>query len=206
MMKADGLFEVVKQSVTMRAIAEQYGLEVKRGGMIVCPFHADKNPSMKLNKDYYYCFGCGATGDAIDFVAHLFHLSAPQAAEKIAADFGLSYDRRKPRAPPRRMATKEQIVKQREIYTFRVLCKYFQLLQGWIVEYKPRDFEEEINPKFVEAVQRQEFVEYLLDRLMSGSPEEKAEICSERNRDIRWIAHRLAQLHHKTAKITSERE
>lgn len=204
-MPADNLFEVVKQSVSMRAIAEQYGLEVKRGGMIVCPFHSDKSPSMKLNEDYYYCFGCGATGDAIDFVAQLFNLSIRQAAEKIAADFGLRYDSRAPRSPPRRTATKTQIIKQREIYTSRVLSKYFRLLQDWLVVYSPKSSEEEINPRFMEAVQRKDFVEYLLDVLICGTPEEKAEICSERNPDIRRIAHRLAQLNHETAQIASER-
>ena len=44
-----------------------YGIEVNRSGMACCPFHDDKNPSMKLNEEYFYCFGCGATGDVIDF-------------------------------------------------------------------------------------------------------------------------------------------
>ena len=204
-MKADGLFEVVKQSVSMRAIAEQYGLEVKRGGMIVCPFHADKNPSMKLNEDYYYCFGCGATGDAIDFVAQLFGIGTREAAEKIAADFGLQYDNKVPRPPPRKTATKEQIAKQRELYTARVLSKYFRLLDEWLKEYSPQKPEDEVHPKFMEAVQRKDYVEYLLDVLISGTPEEKAEICSERNPDVRRIAHRLTQLNQEKPQTAVER-
>ena len=189
----------------MRAIAEQYGFEVHHGGMIVCPFHADKNPSMKLNQDYYYCFGCGATGDAIDFVAQLFNLSIKQAAEKIAADFGLNYDSRAPRPPPRRTATKAQIEKQREIYTSRVLTEYFRLLRAWSEEYSPQNADEEINPKFMEAVRHRDYVEYLLDVLIAGTPEEKAEICSERNPEIRRIAHLLNQLNHEKTKVTVER-
>ena len=42
-----------------------------------------------LNRDFYYCFGCGATGDVIDFVSRLYGLSAFDAAKKIASDFGL---------------------------------------------------------------------------------------------------------------------
>ena len=53
----DNLFETVKQSITIREAAERYGIEVKRGGMVCCPFHDDKNPSMKLNKEYFDCFG-----------------------------------------------------------------------------------------------------------------------------------------------------
>lgn len=204
-MKADGLFEAVKQSVSMRAIAEQYGLEVRHGGMIVCPFHADKNPSMKLNEDYYYCFGCGATGDAIDFVAQLFGISIRQAAEKIADDFAISYDSRAIHAPPRKTATKTQIARQRELYTARVLSKYFRLLDGWLKEYSPQKPEDEIHPRFIEAVQRKDYVEYLMDVLICGTAEEKAEICCERNSDIRRIAHRLTRLNQEKPQTAVER-
>ena len=95
----DNLFETVKQSITIREAAERYGIEVKRGGMVCCPFHDDKNPSMKLNKEYFYCFGCGATGDVIDLASRLYNLSPKEAAEKLAQDFGLIYDSQ---APPRR--------------------------------------------------------------------------------------------------------
>jgi hypothetical protein len=86
------LFESVKEAVPMRAAAEHFGIRVGRGGMACCPFHNDRTPSMKLNEDYFYCFGCGATGDVIDFVARLFNLSPKEAAEKLAADGHLSGD------------------------------------------------------------------------------------------------------------------
>lgn len=70
------LFETVKSAVTVKQAAEYYGCKVNRGDMICCPFHDDRHPSMKLNRDYFYCFGCGATGDVIDFVARLFGLSS----------------------------------------------------------------------------------------------------------------------------------
>ena len=89
---AENVFEAVKQSVSTRDAAAFYGIEVKRNGMACCPFHDDKNPSMKLNEEYFYCFGCGATGDVIDFTAKLFDLSPKEAAEKLAQDFGLIYD------------------------------------------------------------------------------------------------------------------
>ena len=95
----ESVFEVVKQSVTVREAAEMYGIAVGRGGMACCPFHDDRHPSMKLNEDYFYCFGCGATGDVIDFTARLYDLSPKEAAEKLAQDFGLAYDSQ---APPRR--------------------------------------------------------------------------------------------------------
>ena len=100
------LFEKVKAVVTVRQAAEHYGLKVGRGDMACCPFHNDRTPSMKLNEDYFYCFGCGATGDVIDFVARLFNLSNYEAAQKLADDFGIDPDKppaaaalRKPKYP-----------------------------------------------------------------------------------------------------------
>ena len=51
------LFETVKSAVTVKQAAEYYGCKVNRGDMICCPFHDDRHPSMKLNRDYFYCFG-----------------------------------------------------------------------------------------------------------------------------------------------------
>ncbi|MEF2729923.1 MAG: CHC2 zinc finger domain-containing protein, partial [Faecalibacterium sp.] len=55
------VFEAVKQSVTTRQAAEHFGIRVGRNGMCVCPFHADKNPSMKVDRRFH-CFGCQADG------------------------------------------------------------------------------------------------------------------------------------------------
>ena len=82
------LFEAVKQSVTTRQAAERYGLNVNRNGMAVCPFHRDRHPSMKVDRRYY-CFGCGATGDVIDFVSRLHGISAKEAALMLARDFSI---------------------------------------------------------------------------------------------------------------------
>lgn len=87
------LFTQIKMAVSVKEAAEYYGLEVNRGNMVCCPFHNDRTPSMKLNEDYFYCFGCGATGDVIDLVAKLFNLSSYDAAKKLAYDFGIDPDK-----------------------------------------------------------------------------------------------------------------
>lgn len=86
-------FESVKRYVTARQAAEFYGLKVSRHGMICCPFHNDKHPSMKVDSRFH-CFGCGADGDAVDFVSRSFGLSLKDAAIKICKDFGLPYETR----------------------------------------------------------------------------------------------------------------
>ena len=77
------LFSAVKDGVTTREAAERYGLRVSRSGMCCCPFHNDKNPSLKVDKRFH-CFSCAADGDVIDFTARLHGLSAKSAALKLA--------------------------------------------------------------------------------------------------------------------------
>ena len=167
------VFEIVKQSVTVREAAERYGIEVKRGGMACCPFHDDKNPSMKLNEEYFYCFGCGATGDVIDLTSRLYNLSPKEAAEKLAQDFGLIYDSQ---APPRRYVrqkTEAQKFKESRDHAFRVLADYFHLLRKWETDYTPKTPEEHPHPRFMEAIQKKDYVGYLLDFFLEESPEEQ---------------------------------
>ena len=138
---AESVFEAVKGSVTVREAAQMYGIEVNRSGMACCPFHDDKNPSMKLNEEYFYCFGCGTTGDAIDFTARLYNLSPKEAAEKLAQDFGLAYDSQ---APPRRRHVRQkseaQKFKEDRDHAFRVLADYFHLLRKWETDYTDHYF------------------------------------------------------------------
>jgi len=168
------VFETVKQSVTVREAAERYGIEVKRGGMACCPFHDDKNPSMKLNEEYFYCFGCGATGDVIDLTARRYNLSPKEAAEKLAQDFGLIYDSQ---APPRRryvrLKTEAQKFQENRDHAFRILADYFHLLRKWEAGYTPKTPEEPMHPRFLEAVQQKDYIGYLLDSFLEDSPEEQ---------------------------------
>lgn len=61
--------EEVKQKYSMRSVVESYGFQVNRAGFISCPFHkGDREASMKIYKDSYYCFGCGANGDIFSFI------------------------------------------------------------------------------------------------------------------------------------------
>lgn len=80
------IFTEVKECVTAREVAQFYGLKVRRNGLACCPFHDDKHPSMKIDK-YYYCFACGAKGDAINYVGERYGLTPYESARKIADDF-----------------------------------------------------------------------------------------------------------------------
>lgn len=168
------LFETVKSAVTVKQAAEHYGCKVNRGDMICCPFHDDRHPSMKLNRDYFYCFGCGATGDVIDFAARLFGLSSYEAAKKLACDFGIDPD--KPPAVSALLKPKYPLARefrQEELHCQRVLCDYLHLLKRWKAEYAPQLPEDDLDDHFVEACQMLDHVEYLLDALMFAELEQR---------------------------------
>ena len=188
---AENVFEAVKQSVSTREAAAFYGIEVKRNGMACCPFHDDKNPSMKVDQRFH-CFGCGADGDVIDFTAKLFDLSPKEAAEKLAQDFGLIYDSQ---APPRRryvrQKTEAQQFREDRQRCYRILSDYYYLLKKWEADHSPRTPEEEPHPRFVEAIQKKTYVEYLLDLFLYESEEEQRAWVAEHTAEITHLERRL---------------
>ena len=188
---AENVFEAVKQSVSTREAAEFYGIKVRRNGMACCPFHDDKNPSMKVDQRFH-CFGCGEDGDVIDFTAKLFDLSPKEAAEKLAQDFGLIYDSQ---APPRRryvrQKTEAQKFREDRQRCYRVLSDYYHLLKKWGIDHSPRTPEEEPHPRFVEAIQKKTYVEYLLDLFLYESEEEQRAWIAEHTAEITHLERRL---------------
>ena len=191
MSMGESVFEVVKQSVTAREAAELYGIAVGRGGMACCPFHDDRHPSMKVDTRFH-CFGCGADGDVIDFTARLYDLSPKEAAEKLAQDFGLSYDSK---APPRRSYVRQkseaQVRKEKREHGWRVLTDYYHLLRKWEADYSPKTPDEDPHPRFLEAVQKKDYMGYLLDTFLDSSTEEQDQWIAEHTAEISAIEGRV---------------
>lgn len=155
-------FESVKAAVPLRQAAENYGLELHRNGMTCCPFHEDAHPSLKLNEDYFFCFGCGASGDVIDFTARLFGISLKDAAEKLAADFGISAD-----AKP--VAVRQNPSRLEELRCRRALTDYLHLLKKWKTQYAPKTPEDSLDDRFVESCQQYDRIAGLLEMLDEAS-------------------------------------
>ena len=177
------LFETVKAAVTPRMAAERYGLPIQQGGMVCCPFHADRTPSMKLNEDYFYCFGCGATGDVIDLAARLFDLSKYEEVQKLAADFGISGEKPSVLAKLKRGKTQAEA----ERHCFRVLRDYFGILQDWKEHCAPQSPEDPIDPRYAEACHMLERIGNMLDILACGTPKERAEVVADLQKDDRLM-------------------
>ena len=153
--------------------------------MACCPFHDDKTPSMKLD-ERYYCFGCHATGDAIDFVSNLFQISGLEAAKKIAEDFHLDYDR-KGRSGKGKPLTEDQ----KKEFEMRQLQKDFRQWRSKVLSdlsgdyyqltvqaerYAPTDREAPFSKRFVETLQNRDLVEYYMGVLETAPREAQIEM------------------------------
>ena len=177
------IYETIKAAISVKQAAEHYGLKVNRNGMACCPFHNDRHPSLKLNEDYFFCFGCGAKGDVIDLVARLFGLTNLQAAQQLASDFGLNQkppaaaDMDKPKRPYIRQFRED------EMLCFRVLTDYLHLLEDWKVRYAPKTPEDTLDDRFVEACQMHCYIEYMADVLTVGDLEERVALVDKLMQD-----------------------
>ena len=174
---SDDFLEQLREACPMETIAGNYVNLIRRGRHYVCncPFHSEKSPSCTIFPDTqsFYCFGCGTTGDVIDFVARLFGLSSYEAAKKLAYDFGIDPDK-----PPAAVALKKpyplaRAFRNDEMYCQRVLCDYLHLLERWKVEYAPQLPEDNPDDRFVEACHMIEYVDHLLDVLMFAELEQR---------------------------------
>ena len=161
------IFQTVKENVTARQAAEQYGLKVNKNGMICCPFHDDRHPSMKVDKGFC-CFACGAKGDVITFVADFFHIVPLEAAKKLAEDF---------RIPIFTDSSKD----------------YLHLLEEWKIRYAPKTPEEEWKAEFIEACQQTEKINYHLDLLVFGELQDRIEFLLDSGKDVKRIEERMEE-------------
>ena len=81
------IVEVIDKRVKLRKTGKNY--------TACCPFHQEKTPSFSVEpeKQFYYCFGCGAGGNALGFVMDFDHKDFPDAVESLAAELGLDVPR-----------------------------------------------------------------------------------------------------------------
>ncbi len=207
------VFKEVKAAVTARQAAERYGLNVNRAGMACCPFHDDRNPSMKLD-DRFYCFGCGATGDVVDLVARLLALTPKEAALQLASDFGIGppendkyqkvvrvkstqtkHERSEQKVAWAKNAQTKNVKPDRdEVWadrTIRVLCDYLGLLRSWESKYAPKSMDDDWHPLFCEALDRKTFIEYVLDELLAAGKSEYEELRRVFGKEVERIEKRL---------------
>ena len=171
------IYTQIKKAVSVKEAAERYGLSVTRNGMARCPFHEDHSPSLKLNEDYYYCFGCHATGDVIDFTSKLLQVCKYHAAKQLVADFGIyvtdSEFEQKPVVPPEVPENPNlALFRNNEMLCLQALGSYEWLLKEWMEDCAPEE-PGEYDPRYVHACHMLPTVKYLLDCLTVATFEER---------------------------------
>ncbi len=183
----NNIFYTVKEVSFPQVQKTFHGKEPKKN-KINCPFHGEKTPSLHIYPDGFKCFGCGESGDSVDFVAKLYNMRPLEAALLIAEKFGIPTDQGK--APSR--LSKEVLEAQRE----RVLKKALKArereaflkladLCDWIREIF-RNEGLNVNNNMAYLVHRLPMFEYWTEILTTGTDKEKAELLQ--SKDLRrWL-------------------
>ncbi|MBE6861482.1 MAG: DNA primase [Ruminococcus sp.] len=171
-------FENIKDVVSVKQVAEYYGINVNRSNMYRCPFHDDKTPSMKIYDKNYHCFGCGAHGDVIDLTANIFGTSQLEAARRINEDFCLGLDIDKPVSDReiqlicrRKQEAEEYSAWEKKAWF--VIVSYYKLLCEWSEKYAPVSDKEIPDLKFIESIKNRDYIEYLCSAFINGDKTER---------------------------------
>ena len=184
---SNDFLEQIRAACPMETIAGNYVNLIRRGRHYVCncPFHSEKSPSCTIfpETQSFYCFGCGAHGDVVALTAQLFDLPPAEAAKKLAADFGIA--EQKPSVLTKLKRSKSQA--ELESRSFRVLGDYLQILQDWKAHCAPQSPEDAIDPRYAEACHMLERIGNMLDILACGTPQERAEVVADLQKDERLM-------------------
>lgn len=169
-MKIDAV-QTIKDRLTMRDVLLRYGCTPKR--RMPCPIHQGKDNNFEVKEKSFMCYSQCGGGDVISFIQKLFNLSFPDALKKIDIDFNLNLygehsfeDLRKSHYRQKQIqAERERKKREKE----QADNEYWAVFDEWKRlddnkrNYAPKTMEEDWHPLFVEALQKIDYQEYLLD-------------------------------------------
>lgn len=108
--------EDIKATHSMQDVLNRYGLTPNRAKFIQCPFHqGDREPSMKIYKNSFHCFGCGANGDIFDFIARMENTDFKGAYRLLGGTYDRDKGRSQIKASTLRKIQQSKKAKQRKI-------------------------------------------------------------------------------------------
>jgi DNA primase len=130
------IVEIIDQRVKLKKAGKNYSA--------CCPFHDEKTPSFTVSPDkqFYYCFGCGATGNAIGFIMEYDRLGFPEAVESLAKTAGLSVPKDTQTSPEQRERIQAQEEARKSLYDLMEAANgfYQQQLREHSHKRKPVDY------------------------------------------------------------------
>lgn len=166
--------------LSMRTVVEKYGFQITNANTILCPFHNEKNPSLRVYNEPgrgWYCFSCSQGGDVIKFVMLLFNLTFPQALVRLKTDFSImgctdaheanEWQRRQ------RVIERERLKREREEYIqFIADAKEANRLRLEIIQNEDdiREWDPArmgiLSPIWVDAINRRELLNQRMKEVM----------------------------------------
>lgn len=194
------IFQEIKEYVTARNVAEHYGLKVGRNGLACCPFHNDHHPSMKIDQ-FYYCFACGAKGDAINYVADTFEISQYDAACRIIEDFNLPISINQIPDKEKEMEYQRQQEEKRKITQIKEQFEQWTNKSADIVRNCLKEIDEvkrlvgnipidtiSDTEDYAYLVNQEPILEYWLDILCMGTMKERHELFMHSRKKVKKLA------------------
>ena len=120
--------ELLRRRIDLPEFLSSY-IPLKRSGSAfkgLCPFHEEKTPSFIVQRGdtHYHCFGCGAHGDAIDFLTNHEKMSFTEAVESLASRFNVLLEHEEGDASPagpKKSDLKDTLEKAKQFYHFFLL-------------------------------------------------------------------------------------
>ena len=121
------VIDTLLQSVDLPAFIGETVVLAKKSGTYegLCPFHTESTPSFHVYPDHYHCYGCGAHGNALDFLMERQGLSFPEAVRALASLTGITIRANR----PARKSAPDQLAGARDVLR-RACAKYQQFLLG----------------------------------------------------------------------------
>ena len=199
------IFSEVKVHLTARQVAESYGLHVRRNGTACCPFHDDRHPSMKVDKNYH-CFACGVGGDAIDYTARMYGLSQYDAAKKLIEDFGLHVQTEAMSREERQRLRREKEERMRIIRIKKRFSRWrrktVDLLKEALVQiddsgqvFCAKAPDVMFSDDYAMMLHAEPIINYWLDILCMGSEQEQKELFIQGRKEVENIAGNVSKWH-----------
>ena len=165
-----GLFDKIKEKVSIYDACRQYGIDINQHGFARCPFHSEKTGSFKVYKNNsFHCFGCGAHGGSvIDLVMKLFDCSVGDACKRLNDDFRLGLLREGNLSNAERIAQNREAWERRRrereleeqhsklIQEWNDAIFYLRLVEIAFAESAPKNPDDEWSECFVVAASRRD--------------------------------------------------